>query len=369
MPHAFSSSRSSNIISHVLCTLLIVPLAAAGACQRDQPHAATRKLALGDPLPNDFPRETKLRIGDPKVQKMLELSGLIRELPCEIEWQNMTGGPQTLEAFRAGALDAGSVGDTPPIHAAFTGLPVKIIAAQMRDKPSFQLAVAPSAQVESLADLGGKRIAYAPGQAQGALVLRALAKANLTPGDVTFVELTSSEFKDALGSKQVEVAPLSGPILRRYLKEHRAEGAHAIAHGTRDSLSFLYVRTPVLEDAAKAAALRAYVRLRTRAQLWASEHAEQWSSFYYVKDQGLSVEDARAVIDVDLAPRYPADWREVIALTQETIDLLARATGREPFKAESIFDVRYQAVGAEVASGSSAAKPAADAIYAGAEKP
>jgi sulfonate transport system substrate-binding protein len=363
MPDASSPSRSS--IIHFVNLLLL--FATASACSRDASHENTPKLPLDAPLPSEFPRTTKLKIGDPKVQKQLELSGLIKQLPCTIEWQNMTGGPQTLEAFRAGALDAGSVGDTPPIHAAFTGLPVKIIAANLRDKPSFRLAIAPKAAVRTLADLRGKRIAYAPGQAQGALVLRVLKRAGLTPDDVTFVELTSTEFKDALGSNQVDVAPLSGPILRRYLNEHSSDGAQAIPHGERDSLSFLYVRTPVLEDPAKAAALREYVKLRTQAQLWASEHAEEWLSFYYVKDQGLSEEDARAVIDTDIALRYPGDWTEVIALTQDTINLLARANRREPFKADAIFDRRYQALGAEVVRAAIPVQPPA-AAFAGADR-
>lgn len=341
----------------------ILPLMAASACGREAEHAATPKLAWTAPLPETFPRETKLTIGDPKVQKELEASGLIRELPCAIEWQNMSGGPQTLEAFRAGALDAGAVGDTPPIHAMFTGVPVKIITAQLREHPNMQLAIAPGANVNVLADIRGKRIAYSPGQAQGALVLRVLRKLDIEPSAVTLVELQSPEFKDALASRQVDVAPLGGPSLRRYLKEQRAAGAHALEHGTRDSLSFLYVRAPVLEDPGKAAALRAYVRLRTRAQLWASEHAEEWLQYYYVKDQGLTREDARAVIDTDIAPRYPADWREIIQLTQDTIDSLARATQRRSFRARDLFDLRYQTTAAEVASASSVGPTYAGAAH------
>lgn len=341
--------------------LCILPLMAAGACTRDSERTSAPKLAWTAPIPETFARSTKLTLGDPKVQKQLERSGLIRELPCTIEWQNMSGGPQTLEAFRAGALDAGAVGDTPPIHAMFTGVPVKIIAAQQRDRAIYQLAIAPGANVNELADIRGKRLAYSPGQAQGALVLRVLRKLGLQPGDVTLVELNSTEFKDALASRQVDVAPLSGPILRRYLKEQRAAGAHAIEHTARDSLSFFYVRAAVLEDPAKAAALRAYVRLRTRAQLWAAEHAEDWLQAYYIKDQGLSLADARAVIEVDVAPRYPSDWREIIQLTQETVDSLALATRRKPFPAEQLFDLRYQTVGAEVAAATSAG-----ATYAGA---
>jgi sulfonate transport system substrate-binding protein len=111
------------------------------------------------------------------------------------------------------------------------------------------------------------------------------------------------------------------------------------------------VRTAVLEDPAKAAALRAYVRLRAEAQLWASENAERWMNAYYVKDQGLSEEDARAIIEVDVSPRFPSDWREAIALTQETVNLIAKASGRKPFQAEQIFDLRFQeaAVGLETA--------------------
>jgi sulfonate transport system substrate-binding protein len=320
------------------------------ACAREASQESGPKLALDAPLPREIPAQTRLRIGDPKVKKQLELSGLLEKIPFQVDWQNVTGGPQTLEAFRASALDAGSVGDTPPIHAAFTGLDIKIVAVHLRDKASMQLALTPGLNLNQLTELRGKRIAYAPGQAQGALVLRVLARAKLEPSDVTLIELTSSEFKDALGSKQVDVAPLSGPTLRRYLKQHKAAGARAVPHGERDSLSFLYVRTAVLEDPAKAAALRAYVRLRAEAQLWASENAERWMNAYYVKDQGLSEEDARAIIDVDVSPRFPSDWREAIALTQETVNLIAKASGRKPFQAEQIFDLRFQEAAVELES-------------------
>jgi sulfonate transport system substrate-binding protein len=338
------------------------------SCARDAAHGSGPKLALDAPLPREVPAETRLRIGDPKVQKQLQLSGLISRIPFQVDWQNVTGGPQTLEAFRASALDAGSVGDTPPIHAAFTGLDIKIVAVHLREKASMRLALAPGLDLEGLGRLRGKRIAYAPGQAQGALVLRVLERAHIPTSEVQLVELTSSEFKDALGSKQVDVAPLGGPVLRRYLKQYTAQGARAIPHGERDSLSFLYVRTAVLEDPAQAAALRAYVRLRAEAQLWASEHAERWMSAYYVQNQGLSEEDARAIIDVDQAPRFPSDWREAIALTQETVDLLAKAGGRKPFKAEQIFDLRFQELVVGLPAERAQRGVAAERAYAGAQR-
>jgi sulfonate transport system substrate-binding protein len=328
---------------------LLLALLTLPACSRRDESASSQRLALTAALPQEFPRTTRLRLGDPAVQKQLELSGYASELPFVAEWQNISGGPYTIEAFRAEALDGGAVGDTPPIHAAFTGLDVKIIAVQQREKPIVALAIAPGSVLRSTSDLRGKKIAYAPGQAQGALILRALKKAGLTPADVQLIELTSYEFKDALASRQVDVAPLSGTGLLRYLEQYREQGASSIPIGVDEGTSFFYVRSQVLEDPAQAAALREYVELRTKAQLWAAAHPEQWIQAYYVKDQGLTTEQGHYVVDAGGKTLFPGDWSEVIAETQHTIDLLVEAAGRPRFEAGRIFDRRFEHVASNVA--------------------
>ncbi|WP_437288317.1 ABC transporter substrate-binding protein [Sorangium sp. So ce406] len=337
--------------------LVLAALVALTGCKREDAASAAPRLAPDAPIPDAFPRETRLSIGDPTVQKQLQLSGDIDRLPFVVDWQNISGGPQTIEAFRAGVLDAGAVGDTPPIHATFTGLDVKIVTVYVREKPIYELATAPGVRLSSIHDLRGKKIAYSPGQAQGALVQRALRAARLSPQDVTLVQLASPEFKEALTSRQVDVAPLSGTILRRYLNEYGAEGASSFAHGVRDNLGFLHVRASVLEDAHKAAALREYVKWRTRAQLWAHAHPDAWIEAYYVKDQGLTATEGRFLIESAGKPLYPGDWAEAIALTQETVDLLAEASGQKRFEARTIFDLRFQTIGAEVAGAAQGAAP------------
>jgi sulfonate transport system substrate-binding protein len=341
--HGFPQRQPS-----LACVVLL--LAGTLACSSAQPSSQRPRLAPSDPLPTTIPRETKLAIGDPTVQKQLELTGAIAELPFTAEWHNISGGPNTLEAFRGAALDGGSVGDTPPVHAGFTGLDVKIVAVQVRTKPAYRLAIAPGSQIAKLEDLKGKRIGYSPGQAQGALILRVLKKLGLKPTDVTLVQLNSTEFKDALASRQVDVAPLFGAQLRRYLNEQAKAGAAAFEHGARDNLNFFYVRAAVLEDANQAAALRAYVKVRTQAQLWSFHHRERWIAEYYVKDQSLSPADARAVVEDSGEPLYPDDWSEAIALTQETIDLLAEASGKPRYDAAKLFDRRFEPLAAEAAA-------------------
>jgi sulfonate transport system substrate-binding protein len=329
--------------------LLFAVILVASACSHKN-EATTARLDHAASLARSFPSTTRLILGDPQVQLQLGLEGRLGALSFVADFQNLSGGPQTIEAFRAGALDASTVGDTPPIHAAFTGLDVKILSAQFRERPTFQLAVTPGVHLGSIADLRGKRIAYSPGQAQGALVLRVLKKAELTRHDVTLVEIESPLFKDALASHQVDVAPLSGPILVRYLREQGPAGATAIAHGVRDNLSFFYARSSVLDDPDRAAALRLYVQERTRAQIWAADHRDAWIDAYYVKDQGLTTEQGRELVETGGRPVYPADWIETIAETQETINLLAEATGRSSFDAKTIFDRRFEAVAAEAAA-------------------
>lgn len=353
MPPQTSLLRTRAFVRERAHVLFVFPLlwsvVVCSACEKKPEAKAGAALALSAALPTRFSPDTKLILGDPQVQKQLGVVGELDKLPFKVEWQNLTGGPQTIEAFRAHALEGGAVGDTPPIHAEFTGVDIKIIAVQVRTKPAMSFATAPGSKLTSIAELRGKKIAYSPGQAQGALVLRALKKAELRISDVTLVELTSSEFKDALANRQVDVAPLSGPILQRYLKEYGPAGGAAFAHGCRDSLAFYYVPTSVLQDADKAAALRAYVELRTKAQLWAYAHPKEWIDAYYVKDQGLSVEQGQYIVDHIGQPEYPSDWSEAIALTQETIDSLAEVSHKPGFDARKLFDLRFQSVAADVA--------------------
>ncbi|MBO0923497.1 ABC transporter substrate-binding protein [Cellulomonas sp. zg-ZUI199] len=330
-----------------------------GACTGDA--VADTPAATGAPsaLPTAVPAGTTLVVGDPTTQEAVEIAGddLDADLGFTIEWANLSGGPQTSEAFRAGALDVGAVADIPPIHAEWTGLDVKIVAAVYREdweqNPIYEFGVGPDVDgVESLEDFAGHRIAYSPGQAQGVIVLRALEAAGLTTDDVTLVELPSNGdvYTTALAAGEVDIAPIGGVQIARYLKKYGVDGAHTVRHGLRDDPSHLYVPTSVLDDPAKAAALRAYVQLWTQAKLWVHDHPEEWKAGYYVKDQGLSPQDADYLVERAGVPDIPEDWTEHIARHQETVELLAAATGNEVLDAADLWDERFAPVVAQAAA-------------------
>lgn len=320
--------------------------------------SARSVFAQGDAaLAREVPAGTKLVIGDPATYQALKLSGLIDEIGFEVEWANLSGGPQTSEAFRARALDVGAVAEIPSIFANWNGLPVRNIAYRERQDPVghpiYRFGISPGVEVKSLADFRGKRIAFSPGQAQGALVLRALQAAGLTREDVTLVELpsTGDVYPVALASKQVDVAPIGGVYIRRYINQYGAEGATLVEHGLRDDPGHLYAPQWVLDDPAKAAALAQYVALWARSTKWINENPDAWIDGYYVKDQGLSREDGEYLLDLQGELIVPANWDEVVTRHQATIDLLAVELGYEPYDAELIFDRRFEAIGAAAIAG------------------
>jgi len=317
------------------------------------------KLSLDAALPTTVPDGAKIVVGDPATEVAFKLSGQYDKVSKYVQFANLSGGPQTTEAFRAKALDVGSVAEIPPIHATWTGLKVKIVASKFRqdpiNHPIYKLGIAPGVTVKTLQDLKGKKIAYSPGQAQGALVLKVLKKAGLTKDDVKLVELpsTGDVYTQALAGKQVDVAPIGGVQIKRYLTKYGKDGASTIDHGLRDDAGHLYVLQDSLENPAKAAAIRAYVAAWGVAQIWIDQHPKEWIEGYYVKDQGLTAADGQWLVDNAGHPDIPADWSDAIQRQQETIELLAKETGNPVIQAKDLYDLRFQTVAADAIKGAS----------------
>jgi sulfonate transport system substrate-binding protein len=351
-PHP-NPGTSSFTRRRALGALLAIPAAGLLSACGGTATAGNQRISQDalEPLAASVPAGTTIKVGDPSIKVALELSGLAKELDgFTVDFANISGGPQTTEAFRANALDVGSVADIPPIHATWTGLDVRIIAAGYRqdavNHPIYELGVAPGAGISRLEDLRGKKVAYSPGQAQGALVLRILEKAGLAQEDVKLVELpsTGDTYSTALASKQVDAAPLGGVQIKRYLAKYKADGGTTLRHGLRDDPGHLYSPAKVLADPAKAAALAAYVKVWGKAQRWIEDHPEEWLEGYYVKDQGLSREDGQYLIDAAGKRDVPTSWAEGIARHQQTIDLLSKEQKKPQLKAADLYDTRYEAI-------------------------
>lgn len=310
---------------------------------------AADSLPLDAPLPDSVPPGTVLRVGN-LTALSLKLAGVEDKLPFKLEVANIAGGPGTINAFHAKAIDVGSSQDIPAINAAWIGIEARIVAVRLRkDEAStiYRFGIAPKAGIASLADLRGKRIAFSPGQAQGALVLRTLEKYGIKKDEVQLVELPSTgrAYMDALAANLVDVAPLAGINVKRYEENYGRDGGKILlVTDIKDDPSILWVRTETLKDPAKAAAIKAYVQAWARAQHWIDAHRDQWIEAYYVQDQGVPLEDARFIQNSQGPADIPLNWDEIVAHEQQTVDFMARETGRKSFAAASLFDRRFETI-------------------------
>lgn len=340
--------RRRSVVVALTAAPLVALLAACGGSSDAAGNGP--RLAQTAALPRSVPKGTTLVVGDPQVEQALKLSGELDRFTFPVTFANISGGPQTLEAFRAKALDLGSVADIPPLQAAWTGVDTRIVAATFRRQPEahpiYQLGVAPGVAVRSLADLRGKKIAYSPGQAQGALVLRVLQKAGLSQQDVDLVELpsTGDVYPTALASKQVDVAPIGGVAVKRYLTKYGSDGATVIPHGLRDDPGHLYALESSLQDPGKAAAIREYVAHWGVALKWIDEHPREWVEGYYVKNQGLTTADGDYLVKAAGVRDVPTDWSAAIKRHQATADLLATEQDRPHLDVSTLWDRRFEKV-------------------------
>lgn len=302
-------------------------------------------LSSTAPLPGQVPSGTSLSVASSlgAQQLQLRLSGLLKRIPFTVSsWPNIGAGPDVINAFRAHSLDLANNAGIPPIQAHFQGYDARIVAIDLTRKPSYLFATKPHSDIRSVAGFAGKKLAFSQGQAQGVVLLRALKEAGLKDSDVQLVPLTSDQFLTALEAGQVDIAPLGTSQAPAYFNRYAAEGAHTVTTDVVDLLNLLWAPAEVLADSAKAAAVAAFIPVWAKGLVWVYEHPEIWEEQYYVKTQNIDLAQAKQVTALSNKPLLPPTWDEAIAWEQQTIDLLAQGGYVKSFKADVLFDRRFE---------------------------
>ncbi len=291
---------------------------------------ATRASAANGLWPAVVPRGTALTVGDQNevLQTLFAASGEQAKLGAKVTFANFLGGPAILEAFRAGALDLATVGNTPPIQAQAAGEHIPIVAAIRVSGLEYGLAVRPGLTLTHLSQLRGKRIGYAEGTARQPFVLNILKLAGLKRTDVTLVPLRAADFPDAVRSGAIDVGPLNEPHFSRYLANYADRGASAMpaseyARAPR-SLSYLYASDGALRGKAKTAAIADFIARWMAAKRWSRAHRDAWIDAYYVKRERLSAADGLRIELAATDVTFPL-LSSLVATQQATADLIYEA--------------------------------------------
>jgi len=142
-----------------------------------------------------------LKVGDQKggVKSLLTAANLLRGTPYKIEWATFTSGPPLLEAASAGAIDAGRVGNTPPIFAAAAKAKIKVVSVSRSNVEREAVLVPPDSPLRDVASLKGKTIGVAKGSSAHGQLLNTLHNAGLSTKDVKLSFQKASTVKRGSG--------------------------------------------------------------------------------------------------------------------------------------------------------------------------
>lgn len=121
-----------------------------------------------------------------------------------VRWVEFSFGPPLLEALNLGAIDFGQTGDAPPIFAQAAGANLVYAAAQPNGGSGSAILLPKGSSIASLADLEGKRVAFAKGSSAHNFTVAALEKAGLTYRDITPVLLAPADGAAAFAGGTVD---------------------------------------------------------------------------------------------------------------------------------------------------------------------
>lgn len=153
----------------------------------------------------------------------------LAEQSIKIEWTEFPGGPQLLEALNVGSIDIGHTGEAPPIFAQAAGAPLVYLAHEPVSPKSEGILVPKDSNIQSVADLKGKKVALNKGSNVHYLLVKQLEKAGVAYSDITTVYLPPADARAAFESGKVDAWVIWDPFLAA---AQTATGAKLLADGT-----------------------------------------------------------------------------------------------------------------------------------------
>jgi sulfonate transport system substrate-binding protein len=163
---------------------------------------------------------TVVRIGYQKAATILSslktkesLEKAFASSGAKVTWTEFPAGPPMLEALNAGSIDFGYTGESPPIIAQATGVPVRYVAYDPWSPKAEAIVVPKDSPIQKIEDLKGKKIGVAKGSNTHYLVVSALQSVGLKPEDVQITFLKPADARAAFEQKNIDVWAIWDPYL------------------------------------------------------------------------------------------------------------------------------------------------------------
>lgn len=260
----------------------------------------------------------KIRLAYLETTTMLPIlaaqaAGDYKKAGIDLELVQVEGGPAVVAAVVSGAADIGYAAPTPPMKAALSGVPIKIVLSMGHEQaPNLEatdLVASKASGIETLAQVKGHKVAL---NAYGGLCELAwrdhLAAVGVKWSQVQPVIIPFPQIEAALQQGAVDAACMVDPFLASTMN-NSAIGAHYLAKGMLANL-----QKPALSDvifASDSYAQENAAVIRKFAEVTAIERAK------FIKDHSLVVSAAEKYNDLQ-----PAEAQnDVLSVTRASMAL------------------------------------------------
>ncbi|MBD2207163.1 sulfonate ABC transporter substrate-binding protein [Calothrix sp. FACHB-1219] len=216
----FVSACSSNTSQQATTTPTTTPTEQATPASSPSPSVSSNTVRIGFQKAGTILSALKTK-GD--LEKALAATG------ASVTWSEFPSGPPMLEAINAGSIDFGYTGEAPPIFAQAAGTPLVYVAYDPWSTKAEAILVHKDSPIKTVADLKGKKVAFAKGSNTNYLVVKALEKAGLQYSDIQPVTLQPADGRAAFEGKNVDAWAIWDPYLA--LAE-KATGARTLTDAT-----------------------------------------------------------------------------------------------------------------------------------------
>lgn len=147
----------------------------------------------------------------------------------KLKWQPFSLGPMVSEAFAAGRLDFGVMGDFPAFIGRAAGTDYRIVAVASAAPRALAMVVKKDSPVAGVADLKGKKVATTKAAYGQKLLHLLLEKNGMTTNDIQFIHMSMDDLATALVRGDVDAGVMWDPLLSRM---EEAGEIRVIADGT-----------------------------------------------------------------------------------------------------------------------------------------
>lgn len=133
-----------------------------------------------------------------------------------VKWISFLAGPPVNEAFAAGEVDIGLMGDTPALIARAAGQDLRIIGLACSGPKAAALVVPKNSTIKTVKELKGKRVAVTKGTGVHHFLALAFQKSGLKLSDVQLVNLQVEDIGAALLSRDIAAGAIWEPYITKW---------------------------------------------------------------------------------------------------------------------------------------------------------